>query len=245
MGRAHEVRAASMAKTAAIKSKVNAKHGTAIYVAAKSGVPDPELNQTLKKAIEKAKKENVPADVIKRAIEKAKGSSTEAYNFIRYEGFGPNNSLIIVDCLSDNVNRTYTAVRTAFLKNGCKLGVNGSVSHMFDNFALFTYEGLNDEETLDVLIEADCEVTDVVLEEGLTTVYAPSNEYGKIRDALSAAMPDVKFLEDETTWIPNTYVTLTDADDIRHFKKLKETLDDLEDVQDIYHNIEGLTYDEE
>ena len=111
MGRAHEVRAAAMAKTAAFKSKNNAKYGTAVYVAAKSGIPDPDLNLNLKKEIERAKKNNVPSDVIKRAIEKAKGNTGEAYNFIRYEGFGPNNCMVIVDCLTDNVNRTYTSVK--------------------------------------------------------------------------------------------------------------------------------------
>ena len=162
MGRAHEVRAASMAKTAAAKSKTNAKYGKLIYIAAKEGIPDPELNLSLKKEIEKAKKEDVPADVIKRAIERAIGGSTENYIFARYEGFGPNNSMFIVECLTDNTNRTYTDVRTVFNKCGFKLGVDGSVIHMFNNQAVISFEGLSDEETLDVLITADCEVDDIV-----------------------------------------------------------------------------------
>ena len=133
MGRAHEVRAASMAKTAAAKSKLNAKWGRAIYVAAKSGVPDPDLNQTLKKEIERAKKEQVPSDIIKRAIDKAKGGSDENYTEMRYEGFGPGNVLVIVDCMTDNNNRTYTDVRTAFNKWGGKLGVTGCAMHMFEH----------------------------------------------------------------------------------------------------------------
>ena len=106
MGRAHEVRAASMAKTAAFKSKHYAKFGVSIYKAAKSGIPDPELNQALKKELERARKANIPAAVIQRAIEKAKGDLSGAFHEVRYEGFGPNNSLIIVDCVTDNVNRT-------------------------------------------------------------------------------------------------------------------------------------------
>ena len=133
MGRAHEVRAASMAKTAAMKSKLYAKYGKEIFMAAKSGVPDPNTNLTLRKVVEKARKENVPADVIKRAIDKAKGGSDENYTEMRYEGFGPGNVLVIVDCMTDNNNRTFTDVRTAFNKCGGKLGVTGCAMHMFEH----------------------------------------------------------------------------------------------------------------
>ena len=165
MGRAHEVRAASMAKTAAAKSKVYAKHGKLIYIAAKAGVPDPEMNLALKAAIEKAKKENVPADNIKRAIEKAKGGSNESYDSVRYEGYGPNNSMFIIECLTDNVNRTYTNVRTIVTKTGCKLSAPGSVTYMFDYLSVFSFEGMTDEEVLEILLMEDCEVNDVVLDE--------------------------------------------------------------------------------
>ena len=244
MGRAHEVRAASMAKTAAAKSKLNNKWSKIIYMAAKAGVPDPDLNQPLKKEIEKAKKEQVTADVIKRAIEKAKGGSQENYSPIRYEAFGPNNSMFIIDCLTDNVNRTYTAVRTAVTKCGFKLGAPGSVAHMFTNTAIFSFTGLSDEETLEVLLMADCDVTDIEYEDGITTVYASNTEYSKIRQALVEAMPGVEFLIDKTTLLPESYTTLTDEDDIRHFHRLMEQLDDVEDAQDVYHNVEGLSDEE-
>lgn len=245
MGRAHEVRAASMAKTAAAKSKLNNKWSKIIYMAAKAGVPDPDLNQPLKKEIEKAKKEQVTADVIKRAIEKAKGGSAENYSPIRYEAFGPNNSMFIIDCLTDNVNRTYTAVRTAVTRCGFKLGAPGSVAHMFTYTAVFSFEGLSDEETLETLLMADCDVTDIEYEDGVTTVYAPSSEYNKIHVALTDAMPDVEFLIDKTTYLPDNYVTLTDEDDIRHFERLMESLDEIDDVQDVYHSVEGLDQEEE
>lgn len=237
MGRAHEVRAASMAKTAAFKSKQNAKYGRLIFIAAKSGIPDPDVNQALKKEIERAKKAQISADVIKRAIEKAKGGINEAYYSARYEGFGPNNSMFIVECLTDNTNRTYTDVRTAFNKSGFKMGVDGSVIHMFNNQAVFSFEGLNDEETLEVLLNADCEVDDIVYEDGLTTVYAPANAYSKVRDALEEAMPDVNFLEDQVAWIPQVTTTLTSDKEKEQFERFKNTLDELDDVQNIYHNI--------
>lgn len=237
MGRAHEVRAASMAKTAAAKSKTNAKYGKFIYMAAKAGIPDPELNQPLKKEIEKAKKADVPADVIKRSIDKAKGGSTENYTFARYEGFGPNNSMYIVECLTDNNNRTFSEVRTIFNKSGFKLGVDGSVSHMFSNQSVFSFEGLNDEETLETLIMAECEVDDIAFEEGLTTVYGPSTEYAKIKDALEEAMPEVKFLEDGIAWTPQVTTELTSDEDLANFEKFNSMMDELDDVQDVFHNV--------
>ncbi|MDD3192056.1 MAG: YebC/PmpR family DNA-binding transcriptional regulator [Bacilli bacterium] len=238
MGRAFQVRAASMAKTAAAKSKLNAKYGRLIYVAAKAGIPDPESNLALKKEIEKAKKEQVSADVIKRAIEKAKGGSAENYTLARYEGFGPNNSMFIVECLTDNTNRTYTEIRTAFTRCGFKLGMDGSVIHLFKNQAVFSYEGLNDEETLDVLIMAECDVEDIVFDDGLTTVYAPSTEYAKVKAALEEAIPEINFLEDHIAWIPINWTTLSDENDIRHFLRFKATMDELDDVQDFYHNVD-------
>ena len=118
MGRAHEVRAASMAKTAAIKSKLYSRFGKELYIAAKSGVPDPDMNLSLKRKIAEAKSNQVPADVIKRAIDKAKGGTDENYTEARYEGFGPGNSTLIVDCLTDNTNRSMTEVKTAFTDFG-------------------------------------------------------------------------------------------------------------------------------
>lgn len=238
MGRAHEVRAASMAKTAAIKSKQNAKFGAMIYQAAKAGIPDPELNQALKKEIEKAKKEHIPADVINRAIEKAKGGSADAYNFVRYEGFGPDNCMVIVDCLTDNVNRTYTNVKTIFGKNGFKMGVSGCVAYMFDNVSLFTFKGHTDEEVLEALMMAECDVNDVEVDEEYVTVYGAQSDYQKIRDALTDAFGEIAFDEDKTAWLPQTDVEL-DADGLNKFNRFKDALDDNEDVQELWHNVKN------
>ena len=229
-------------KTAAAKSKLNAKWGKAIFVAAKSGVPDPELNQTLKKEIEKAKREQVSADVIKRAIEKAKGGSTESYTSERYEGFGPGNSMWIVDCLTDNHNRTLTAVRTAFSRVGGNLGASGCVTHMFTNQSVFSFEGEDEEAVLEGLLEHDCEVDDIQLEDGVISVFAPQQAYQQVRDALVALYPNVEFLEDHTTWVPSSYVQLAEDHDKQKYERFIEMLDDCDDVQDYYHNIK---FDEE
>ena len=242
MGRAHEVRAASMAKTAAAKSKLNNKYSRTIYMAAKSGIPDPELNLALKHEIEKAKREQVNADTIKRAIEKAKGGSTENYYPIRYEGFGPSNSMLIIECITDNENRTLTAVKTALNKCGAKLGVAGCVRHMFDYYAVFTFQGMNDEEAFEAVAEFD--VADVFSEDGYTTVYANSSDYQGVRDALLAAKPDLTFVEDVVTYVPQNTVTLTDQKEIDQFNRLRTMLDDIDDVQDLFHNIVGLDDEE-
>ena len=243
MGRAHEVRAASMAKTAAAKSKLNNKYSRTIYMAAKSGIPDPELNLALKHEIEKAKREQVNADTIKRAIEKAKGGSTENYYPIRYEGFGPSNSMLIIECITDNENRTLTAVKTALNKCGAKLGVAGCVRHMFDYYAVFTFQGMNDEEAFEAVAEFD--VADVFSEDGYTTVYANSSDYQGVREALLAAKPDLTFVEDVVTYVPQNTVTLTDQKEIDQFNRLRTMLDDIDDVQDFYHNISNVPVDEE
>ena len=245
MGRAHEVRAASMAKTAAAKSKLNNKYSRTIYMAAKSGVPDPESNLALKREIEKAKREQVNADTIKRAIEKAKGGSMESYYPVRYEGFGPNNSLLMIECLTDNENRTMTAVKVALQKTGCKLGVSGCVRHMFNYYSVFTFKGMSDEEAFEAILMADVEPEDVSVEDGITTVYAKSEDYQTVRDALVAAKPDLEFLEDLVTYVPQNYCELSDEKEFAQFRRLQEMLDDIDDVQDFYHNISNVPVDEE
>lgn len=239
MGRAYEVRAAAMAKTAAKKSKAYAKHSILIFKEAKSGGTDPDSNLNLKSAIEKAKKAQVPADIIKKAIDKAKGGQADDYSEVIYEAFGPNNSLFIVECLTDNVNRTFHEIRTLITKPGCKLGVPGSVKHMFTSSAIFSFEGYTDEEVLEILLMADCDVTDIELDDGLVTVYAPSSEYAKIRDTLIETNPELEFLEDLVGWVPQMRVTL-EGEDLNLVKKMLETLENSDDVQGVFHNLDSL-----
>ncbi len=245
MGRAHEVRAASMAKTAAAKSKLNNKYSRSIYMAAKSGVPDPESNLALKREIEKAKREQVNADTIKRAIEKAKGGSMESYYPVRYEAFGPANSLIMIECLTDNENRTMTAVKIALTKCGCKLGVSGSVRHMFHYYSVFSFENFSEDETLEALMMAEVDFEDIQSEDGITTVYGKSDDFNEIKEALEAAKPGIEFLEATVTYVPETYVELTEEKEFAQLERLQGMLDEIDDVQDFFHNISNLPVGEE
>ena len=164
MGRAHEVRAASMAKTAAAKSKLNNKWSRLIFMAAKGGVPDPDMNQTLKRTIEKAKKEQVTADVIKRAIDKAKGADQTSYTELLLEGFGPGQSQLVIEALTDNHNRTQTAVKVALQKCGGKIAMSGSVTYQFQHLAIFSFKGLSEEDAVMALHDADCDPKDTYTE---------------------------------------------------------------------------------
>ncbi len=237
MGRAFEVRKVAMGKTAAAKSKVYAKYGKEIYMAAKAGSPDPDTNQTLKRIIEKAKKEQVTSDVIKRAIDKAKGGSDETYTSIRYEGFGPGSSMIIVECLSDNVNRTIAEVRNCFTKTGGKLGISGSVVHQFNHNSVFTLPGVTEDEVLEILVNNDLDVSDIETDEAGVTLYGADNDYNLIRTAISDTMPELELDTDEIMWLPIMETTLDLEEDREMFERLLSMLDELDDVQEVYHNV--------
>ena len=238
MGRAHEVRAASMAKAAAMKSKLYSRFGKELYIAAKSGVPDPDMNLTLKRKIAEAKSNQVPADVIKRAIDKAKGGTDESYDEARYEGFGPGGSTLIIDCLTDNTNRSYTNVKTCFNKcHGAKLVNAGGVSYNYEEVGIFEFPYEDDEKMLDVLMEAEVDVQDISVEEGEMTVKTSYSDFGKAQEALENFLgEDVKFDRCEVTMLPNEYVELTNPEDIEAFHKLMDMLNDVDDVNKIYTN---------
>ncbi len=235
MGRAFVVRQASMEKTAAAKSKVNSKYGKAIYVCAKSGGADPVANLSLSQLIEKAKKDQVPAHVIQKALDKSQGGAGEDYAPARYEGFGPGGFMVIVDCLTDNPKRTIQDVRNAFTKSKSKIGGPGTVAHMFDHQAVFGFSGNDDEAVLEALMMADVDVTDVELENGKISVFAPHTEYFKAKTALTEAFSEIEFDVDEITFIPQTDTTIS-GDDIPLYNKFMDLLDNAEDVQNIYHN---------
>ena len=240
MGRAHEVRAASMAKTADIKSKLYSRFGKELYIAAKSGVPDPEMNLALKRKIQEAKSNQVPADVIKRAIDKAKGGSDESYEEARYEGFGPGASTIIVDCLTDNTNRSLTNVKTAFNKaHGAKIGNAGSVSFNYEHVGLFVFPYEDEEGMLDALIAADVDVQELSVEEGVMTVTTPFTDFGKAQDAIENVVGEIEFEVCETTMLPNEYVELTDPEEAAEFQKLLDLLNEVDDVNKVYTNVKS------
>ncbi len=238
MGRAHEVRAASMAKTAAIKSKLYSRFGKELYIAAKSGVPDPDMNLALKRKIAEAKSNQVPADVIKRAIEKAKGGTEENYTECRYEGFGPGESTVIVDCLTDNANRSYTEVKTCFNKcKGGKLANSGAVSFNYEPSGLFVFPYDDEEKMLDALMEAEVDVQDITIEDGAMTVKTTFTDFGKAQEAIENLVPGVEFEVCEATMLPNEYVTLNTDEEKEAFEKLMTMLNDCDDVNKIYTNV--------
>lgn len=235
MGRKFEVRKMSMAKTAGAKTKVYSKYGKEIYVVAKNGGTDPHANLSLRRLIEKAKKDQVPSHVIDKAIDKAAGGAGEDFHPARYEGYGPGGCMVIVDCLTDNNNRTITDVRNCFTKSGAKIGTQGAVAHMFEHQAIFQFKGDDDEVVLEALMEADVDVTDVENEDGTVTVYAPHTEFFKAKTALSEAFPKVEIDEEEITFVPQSESTVS-GDDVLMFDKFMDMLDDCDDVQDVYHN---------
>ncbi len=240
MGRAHEVRAASMAKTAAIKSKLYSRYGKELYIAAKSGVPDPDMNLALKRKIQEAKSNQVPADVIKRAIEKAKGGTDENYTEARYEGFGPGNSTIIVDCLTDNTNRAITDVKTCFNKcHGAKLANSGAVSYNYESVGLFVFAYEDEDAMLETMMEAEVDVQDISVEDGEMTVKTTFQDFGKAQDAIEKVIPGVEFDVCEATLLPTEFVTLDTQEDKEAFDKLLSMLNDCDDVNKIYTNVKG------
>ncbi|TWI54454.1 YebC/PmpR family DNA-binding transcriptional regulator [Halalkalibacter nanhaiisediminis] len=217
-------------------SRIYAKFGREIYVVAKQGEPDPESNQALKVVLERAKTYNVPKAIIDRAIEKAKGGSEENYDELRYEGFGPNGSMVIVDTLTNNVNRTAAEVRSAFKKNGGNMGVSGSVSFMFDATAVIGVEEKTADEVLELLMEADVDVRDIIEEDESVIVYAEPDQFHAVQEAFKNA-GIIEFTVAELTMLAQNDVTLPEDAQVQ-FEKLVDVLEDLEDVQQVYHNVD-------
>ena len=217
-------------------SRIYAKFGREIYVVAKQGEPDPESNQALRVVLERAKTYNVPRAIIDRAIEKAKGGSEENYDELRYEGFGPNGSMVIVDALTNNVNRTASDVRAAFGKNGGNMGVSGSVAYMFDATAVIGIEGKTADDVLELLMEADVDVRDIIEEEDSVIVYAEPEQFHAVQQAFKdAGISD--FTVAELTMLAQNDLTLPEDAQVQ-FEKMIDALEDLEDVQQVYHNVD-------
>lgn len=236
MGRAYQNRKDSMAKTSDQKAKVYSRFAREIYVSAKSGGLDPAGNLELRSTIDRAKKAQVPAHVIDKAIDKAAGGGGEDFARAQYEGYGPGGSMAIIECLTDNPNRTFGDVRQAFTKTKTKIGTQGSVSHMFDHSAIFVFKG-DEEAALEALMMADVDVTDIENNDGVITVFAPNTEYAKARKALLEEFGEIDFDVDEIQFLPQATSTL-EGEDVEVFQKFLDMLNDLEDVQNVYHNID-------
>ena len=226
------------AKDGATSAK-NAKFGVELYVAAKrGGSVDPEANSMLKFTIEKAKQAQVPRHVIENAIKKASGKSDETYTDGRYEGFGPNGSMVICETLTPNVNRTIADIRTIFHKNGGNIGGEGSVSYMFDNTGVIVFKGDDADSIFEMLLEADIDVRDVTGEEGYIQVYTEPTDLHKALQVLKDNNI-TEFEETDLEMIPQSEVELSD-EDLETFQGLLDALEDNDDVQKVYHNVSNI-----
>ena len=234
MGRAYQNRKESMAKTAAMKTAVYSRYSREIYMAAKGGGTDPAANLTLRSLLDRAKKDQVPSHVIEKAIDKAGSGVGEDFQIARYEGFGPGGTMLLVDCLTDNANRTIGEVRPAFTKGNGKMGTPGTVAHMFEHAAVFVFQG-DEESVLECLIMADVDVLEVESEGDSVTVIAPNTEFAKARNALTAEYPDIDFDVDEIQFVPKGETIVT-GEDAEQFEKLLDLLNKCEDVQNVFHD---------
>lgn len=237
MGRAYEVRKASIQKTGAAKAKLYSMYAREIYDVAKKGGTDPVSNASLKRVIERAKKEQVPGDIIKRAIDKVNSGADETYQQTTYEMFGPNGSTLIIECLTDNLNRSISDLRAVVNKCHIKMGAQGSVLFNYDHLCVVSFKGLDEEATMDALIENDVDVDDIELDEGNIVVYGKPQDLYSIKEAITTKLSDVEFDLDEITYIPKEKVELV-GEDLELFNRVLTMLDEVEDVQHVYHNVE-------
>jgi YebC/PmpR family DNA-binding regulatory protein len=233
MGRHFEVRAAAMAASAKAKSAIYMRASKEIYAAAKSGIPDPDSNLALRSAIEKYRK-STPRDVIERAIEKAKGGDNVAYIEGRYEFLTSGGAYLIVDTMTDNVNRALVSVRTICTRKGAKMG---SVAYNFNTSGVIDFKGTDRQGVEDNLVLGDVDVTSVTEDGGEIEVLVNPSDLEKAKGVLGG-MGVTEFDTAEVTLIPNDYITL-EGDDLEKFKTMLSELNECEDVQNVYHNVEN------
>lgn len=237
MGRAYEVRKASIQKTGAARGKVYSLYAKEIYQAAKNGGTEVTSNANLKRLIERAKKEQVPSDIIKRAIDKVNSGVDENYQQTTYEMFGPSGSTLVIDCLTDNLNRSISELRAVANKCHVKMGAQGSVTFNYDHLCIVGFKGLTEEETMDALIEKGADFVDMELDGDMIIVYGnPQNLY-QIKDAITSKLPNVEFDIDEISYIAKEKISLSEDDKVI-FDRILTLLDDVEDVQNVYYNVE-------
>ena len=220
----------------AARSKVFQKLAKELFVAAKSGDLDPNNNAALRMVVEKAKAENMPKANIESAIQKAasKGAS-ENYESVRYEGYGPSGIAIMIDCLTDNKNRTAGFVRSTLTKRNGNLGTDGSVSYMFKRKGLIVLENVYDEDkVMEEILGLD--ILDMEIGEEEITIYTEPDKFLSVKDELDKLGYD-KYLMSEVTFIPDNYISL-DEEAAEKVIALIEALEDLDDVQNVYHNLD-------
>ena len=226
-------------KTDNARAKVFTKIGREIAVVVREGGPDPNNNSKLKDVIAKAKANNVPNDNIDRIIKKAPGEQGGAnYETIIYEGYGPKGVAVIVEALTDNRNRTAGDVRHYFDKYGGNMGQSGCVSFLFnkEGVILIEAEDVDEEKLMEDALEAGA--TDFLTDEGVFEIRTDPYDCGAVSEALSAK--GYKFLSAEAAYIPSTYVTLTEQEDMANMNKMLYMFDDNDDIQGVWHNWENM-----
>lgn len=236
MGRAYSVRKESIEKSGKQKGKLYTNYAKEIYVVAKRGTPDLEVNLELKRLVEKAKRLEIPNDIINRAIDKAKGNTGESLEEITYEGFGPGASTFIIKCLTDNVHRTVGMVRAAFNKVNKSLGVTNSVSYNYDFLGVLAFNYYNEDEILDHLITNNIDLIDIENEDSEITIYFNPNDMNNVKNTLEKLIPNIEYSFDEIGMFAKEEITL-ENEELEEFNKLYNLLEDIDDVNTIYHNV--------
>ena len=235
MGRFPNI-AAAKAKTGAAKGKLYGMYAKEIYQTAKNGGVTPEGNPSLKRLIEKAKKDQVPSDVIKRAIDKVSSGAGEDYETLTYEVFGPAGSTLMVKCLTDNVNRSVSDIRAVINKCHVKMGAMGSVSYMYDNLCVVGFKGLTEDEVMESMIENDVDFVDLENDGEQIIIYSNPQDLFKIKTAITQIKNDIEFTIDEISLLPKERVDL-EGESLDEFNRLLSLLDEVDDVQNVYHNV--------
>ena len=217
------------------RGKIFQKIAKEIYIAAKGTNGDPNANPGLRAVLEKARSNNMPKDNIQKAIDKAVGGNgSEDYESIRYEGYAAGGVALMIDCLTDNRNRTAMLVRSTLTKKGGNLGTDGSVSYLFERKGVIVTDKSLDEDTV-MMVALDNGALDVVVNDENYEIYTSSNDFLKVKDALEEA--GVKeFITSEITFVPNNYIEL-DPETSEKVLELVDMLEDIDDVQNVYHNL--------
>ena len=218
------------------RGKIFQKLAKEIQVAAKGTNGDPDMNPSLRMVIEKARSNNMPKDNIEKAIEKAVGANNNVnFETLRYEGYAPNGIAIMIDCLTDNKNRTAMLVRSTLTKRGGNLGTDGSVSYMFKRLGVIEIEkSLSFDDVMDIAISADA--NDVLETEDSYVIYTEPDKFLDVKKAFEDANI-TEFLRSEVTYIPNNTISLSD-EDCEKVMNLIDALLDIDDVNNVYHNLD-------
>ena len=237
MGRAYEVRKASIQKTGDKKAKLYSIYAKEVYQAAKQGGIDESTNVELKRLIDKAKKEQVPSDIVKRALDKVKSGATDDYFTLKYEIIGPEGSTLIAECLTDNPNRSISEIRKVVNKKGAKLVDQGSISYLYDTVSQIIVKGVDEDQVLEKIIEDDIEIIDIK-RNGNIIIYGDMKDLSKIRNSI-ISIKGIKFISEEI--IMKSKVSLfIDESKIPDFIDLVSALENEDDVKKVYHNVENV-----